>query len=35
MEKIKKILALVVKYGGWVVAAATYILTHLNGAGLN
>ena len=29
MEKIKKILAAVVKYGGWVVAAATYLLNAL------
>ena len=29
MEKLKKILAAIVKYGGWVVAAATYLLQHL------
>ncbi len=33
MDKIKKILGLIVKWGGWVVAAATYVLTHLNNAG--
>jgi len=32
MEKLKKILGLIVKYGGWVVAAATYLLTHLGSA---
>jgi hypothetical protein len=29
MEKIKKILAAIVKYGGWVVAAATYLISAL------
>jgi hypothetical protein len=29
MEKLKKILAAIAKYGGWVVAAATYLLQHL------
>lgn len=33
MEKLKKILGIVVKWGGWIVAAATYILTHLPNAG--
>jgi len=33
MEKLKKILNAIVKYGGWVVAAATYLLTHLGNAG--
>lgn len=32
MEKLKKILGLLVKYGGWVVAAATYLLSHLGSA---
>jgi len=34
MEKFKKILGCIVKYGGWVVAAATYLLTHLDQAGV-
>jgi len=29
MEKFKKILAAIAKFGGWVVAAATYLLQHL------
>jgi len=29
MSTFKKILAAIVKYGGWAVAAATYILQHL------
>jgi hypothetical protein len=29
MEKLKKILNAVIKYGGWVVAAATYLLQAL------
>lgn len=29
MQTLKKILALIAKYGGWVVAAATYLLQHL------
>ena len=31
MQQFKKILGLIVKYGGWVVAAATYLLTQLGG----
>jgi len=29
MSKLKKILQAIAKYGGWVVAAATYLLQHL------
>jgi hypothetical protein len=29
MTKFKKVLNIIVKYGGWVVAAATWLLNHL------
>jgi len=31
MEKLKKILNLVIKWGGWVVAAATYLINAIGG----
>jgi hypothetical protein len=31
MEKLKRILNLVIKWGGWVVAAATYIASVIGG----
>jgi hypothetical protein len=31
MEKLKRILNLVIKWGGWFVAAATYLISAIGG----